>query len=64
MKKTMFVVAILITTLELCAQDRMELGVSLRTERQWYEQPFVWIAAACFFLYLMVLIIRKSERNN
>ena len=64
MKKLFLVALALLTGWSSFSQKNMELGMALRTERQWYEQPFVWVAAACLFLYLMVVAIRKSERNN
>lgn len=64
MKKLFLVVVTLLAGWSSFCQSNMELGMSMRTQREWYEQPFVWVAAACLFLYLMVVAIRKSERNN
>lgn len=58
------IVAGLCFTLLLRAQQQLDFGISLPAKRQWYEQPFVWVAAACFVLYLMMVLIKRSERDS
>ena len=61
--------AVLIGTLGgkvLFAGDNQKGGVdfALRRDVLWYEQPLVWVAAACLFLFLLVVALNKNERQD
>jgi Na+/melibiose symporter-like transporter len=30
----------------------------------WYEQPWVWVAASCLFLLLLVLALREPRKDK
>jgi hypothetical protein len=49
----------------LFAGDRQGgVDFAFRKDVLWYEQPWVWVAAACLFIFMVVLALRMNERNE
>ena len=40
------------------------IDFALRRDVLWYEQPWVWVAAACLFLFLLVVTLKRNERQD
>lgn len=46
------------------AQETMDIDFALRNNVLWYEQPWVWIAAACLFLWMLVMVLRRNDDRD
>lgn len=46
------------------ANAQMEkMDMALPQRHFWYEQLWVWVVAACLFLLLLVLLLKRGEKN-
>jgi len=43
---------------------RINIGWQLDRSLYWYEQPWVWVAASCFFLLMLVLVLQRDYRKR
>lgn len=60
----MFLIGLFVTPL-LHAQDQvLKVDFALRENVQWYEQPWVWIAAAALFLWMLVITLRRNDNKQ
>jgi hypothetical protein len=44
--------------------QHMNMDFALRRNVLWYEQPWVWITASCIFLFMIVWLLRQSDRKK
>jgi hypothetical protein len=51
----------LLFTLKLFAQDKLDVDVNIGKEAAWYTQPWVWIVGGAVFILLLVALLRKQD---
>lgn len=47
------------------AQDKgIDIDINVKKEREWYQQPWVWIVAGAVFILLLVALLRGNKRTG
>jgi hypothetical protein len=47
------------------AQDKgIDIDINVKKEKEWYQQPWVWVVAAAVFILLLAAILRGGKRSK
>ena len=59
-KFSFFVIAMVLAILPAFSQLEIEVGVD---KKEWYEQPWAWVAGAAVFILLLAAILRGGRKR-
>ena len=47
------------------AQDKgVDIDINVKKEKEWYQQPWVWVVGAAVFILLLVAILRSGSKKS
>jgi hypothetical protein len=47
------------------AQDKgIDIDINVKKEKEWYQQPWVWVVGAAVFILLLVAILRGGKKKS
>jgi hypothetical protein len=60
-----FFIAALFISMIAFAQDKgIDIDINVKKEKEWYQQPWVWVVGAAVFILLLVAILKSGRKSD
>lgn len=58
------IIACLFSVIAFAQEKGLDVDIDINKEREWYQQPWVWIVGGAIFILLLAAILRGGGRKE